>query len=97
MKLTICAPGRGRSKANCGAEMSQNFDWGGLAEQVIGLGAPVLGGALGGPLGAAAGKILADTLGVAESSPRRSARRWPHKRPTPTLRRKPRRRRKASG
>jgi len=40
------------------------MDWGDLAEKVIGLGAPILGGALGGPLGAAAGTILADALGV---------------------------------
>jgi hypothetical protein len=45
------------------------MDWSDLASRVIGLGAPVLGGALGGPLGAAAGKILADALGVAEASP----------------------------
>ena len=41
-----------------------------LAGKVIGLGAPVLGGALGGPLGAAAGKILADALGAHESGAR---------------------------
>jgi hypothetical protein len=42
--------------------------WGDLAKTVIGLGAPVLGEALGGPLGGAAGKILADALG-AEPTP----------------------------
>ena len=42
------------------------MDWSDLAGKVIGLGAPILGGALGGPLGAAAGKILADALGAAE-------------------------------
>ena len=36
---------------------------------VIGLGAPMLGQALGGPLGAAAGKILADAVGASESTP----------------------------
>jgi hypothetical protein len=36
---------------------------------VIGLGAPTLGLALGGPLGAAAGKILADAVGAAASTP----------------------------
>jgi hypothetical protein len=40
------------------------MDWGDLAKQVIGLGAPILGEALGGPFGAAAGKILADALGA---------------------------------
>ena len=36
---------------------------------MIGLGAPILGGALGGPLGAAAGKILADALGATKPTP----------------------------
>jgi hypothetical protein len=44
--------------------MALNLDWGDLASKVIGLGAPVLGGALGGPLGTAAGNILAEALGV---------------------------------
>lgn len=46
--------------------MAVNLDWSDIAGKVIGLGAPILGGALGGPLGAAAGKILADALGAAE-------------------------------
>jgi hypothetical protein len=45
------------------------MDWSDIAGKVIGLGAPMLGGALGGPLGAAAGKILADVLGVSEPTP----------------------------
>ncbi len=45
------------------------MDWSDLAGKVIGLGAPILGGALGGPLGAAAGTILADALGAAEHTP----------------------------
>ena len=49
--------------------MTLNPDWGDLAGKVIGLGAPILGGALGGPLGAAAGKLLADALGAAEATP----------------------------
>jgi hypothetical protein len=49
--------------------MSWNPDWSDLAGKVIGLGAPILGGALGGPLGAAAGKLLADALGAAEPTP----------------------------
>lgn len=40
------------------------FDWKDVAGKVIGLGAPVLGQALGGPLGQAAGKILAEALGA---------------------------------
>lgn len=49
--------------------MTVGLNWGDLASRVIGLGAPALGGALGGPLGAAAGKILADALGAAEATP----------------------------
>lgn len=45
------------------------MNWNDLAGKVIGLGAPILGEALGGPLGAAAGKILADALGAHESTP----------------------------
>lgn len=45
------------------------MDWNDVAKQVIGLGAPMLGEALGGPLGAAAGKILADVLGASEPTP----------------------------
>jgi len=45
------------------------MDWSDIATKVIALGAPILGGALGGPLGAAAGKILADVLGAAEATP----------------------------
>ena len=45
------------------------MDWGDLAKQVIGLGAPLLGTALGGPLGGAAGKILAEALGAPEPTP----------------------------
>lgn len=45
------------------------MDWSDLAKQVVGLGAPLLGAALGGPLGGAAGKILADALGATEPTP----------------------------
>lgn len=45
------------------------MDWSDLARQVIGLGAPMLGTALGGPLGGAAGEILAKALGSAVSTP----------------------------
>ena len=47
-----------------------NFDWKDIAQTVIGLGAPSLGLTLGGPLGAAAGKILADALGAPAATPR---------------------------
>jgi len=40
------------------------MDWKDIAEKVVGLGAPILGEALGGPFGAAAGKILAGALGA---------------------------------
>jgi hypothetical protein len=45
------------------------MDWGDLAKQVIGLGAPILGAALGGPLGGAAGRILADVVGADGATP----------------------------
>jgi hypothetical protein len=45
------------------------MDFGDLGKKLIGLGAPILGGALGGPLGAAAGKILAETLGASDPTP----------------------------
>jgi hypothetical protein len=44
-------------------------DWSDLAKTVIGLGAPLIGQALGGPLGATAGKILAGALGASEPTP----------------------------
>jgi len=46
------------------------MDWNDLAKQVIGLGAPMLGTALGGPLGGAAGQILATVLGTSSATPR---------------------------
>jgi hypothetical protein len=45
------------------------LDWKDLVQTVIGLGAPTLGMALGGPLGAAAGTILANVLGAPASTP----------------------------
>jgi hypothetical protein len=45
------------------------MDWGDIAKQVIGLGAPILGTALGGPLGGAAGKILAELVGASDTTP----------------------------
>jgi hypothetical protein len=45
------------------------MDWSDLTKTVIGLGAPLIGEALGGPLGAAAGRILANALGAREVTP----------------------------
>lgn len=45
------------------------MNWADLGKQVIGLGAPLLGRALGGPLGGVAGDVLAKALGMAEASP----------------------------
>ena len=45
------------------------MDWGDLAKTVVGLGAPLIGEALGGPFGAAAGKLLADALGASAPTP----------------------------
>lgn len=45
------------------------MDWSDLAKQVIGLGAPILGTALGGPLGGAAGRILAEAVGATDVTP----------------------------
>ena len=45
------------------------MDWTTVAAKVIGLGAPMLGSALGGPLGGLAGKMLADAFGAAAATP----------------------------
>jgi hypothetical protein len=45
------------------------MDWGDLAKQVIALGAPMLGAALGGPLGGVAGEILAKAVGSVTLTP----------------------------
>jgi hypothetical protein len=45
------------------------MNWGDLAKTVIALGAPVIGQALAGPLGAAAGRFLADALGATDGTP----------------------------
>jgi hypothetical protein len=45
------------------------MNWNDVAKSVIGLGAPILGTALGGPLGGAAGKILAEALGTSVPTP----------------------------
>lgn len=45
------------------------LDWKDVAAKVVGLGAPMLGTALGGPLGGMAGKVLADAFGAAAATP----------------------------
>jgi hypothetical protein len=45
------------------------MDWKSVAGKLITLGAPMLGSALGGPLGGMAGKIVADAFGAAASTP----------------------------
>lgn len=45
------------------------MDWSSLGPDLIKLGAPLIGEAVGGPLGAAAGKIVAQAFGVADPSP----------------------------
>lgn len=45
------------------------MDWSELARMVIARGAPVLGTALGGPLGGAAGQVLAEVLGANGATP----------------------------
>jgi hypothetical protein len=45
------------------------MDWTDLVGPLVKLGAPLVGQALGGPLGAAAGKIVADAFGAAEPTP----------------------------
>jgi hypothetical protein len=46
-----------------------DMDWKDVAAKVVSLGAPMLGSALGGPLGGMAGKILADAFGAAATTP----------------------------
>ena len=45
------------------------MDWSDLGRQVIALGAPLLGSALGGPFGAAAGQVLANAVGSPAPTP----------------------------
>ena len=45
------------------------LDWKDLAQTVIGLGAPALGAALGGPFGGVAGKLLAEAIGAPAPTP----------------------------
>lgn len=43
-----------------------DFDWKELGKKLAGLGLPLLGGALGGPGGAAVGSLIASTLGTTD-------------------------------
>lgn len=45
------------------------MNWQDLGRTLAGIGLPTLGGALAGPMGAVAGKAIADRLGAAEASP----------------------------
>lgn len=49
--------------------MTSSDHWSELGKQVIALGAPLLGAALGGPLGGAAGQVLAGAVGASKPSP----------------------------
>ena len=49
--------------------MRRYLDWKTVAAKVVSLGAPMLGTALGGPLGGMAGKVLADAFGAAAATP----------------------------
>lgn len=44
------------------------MDFGGLIQQIVGFGLPILGNALGGPLGGAAASIIAKALGAQSAS-----------------------------
>jgi hypothetical protein len=50
-------------------ESHMDMDWKDVAAKVVSLGAPMLGSALGGPLGGMAGKVLADAFGAAAATP----------------------------
>jgi hypothetical protein len=45
------------------------MDWTTVAGKLVSLGAPMLGSALGGPLGGMAGKLVADAFGAAAATP----------------------------
>ena len=45
------------------------MDWSDVGKKIISVGAPLLGGALGGPAGAAIGKVVASQFGLTEASP----------------------------
>ena len=45
------------------------MDWSDVGKKIISVGAPLLGGALGGPAGAAIGQVVASQFGLTEASP----------------------------
>ena len=45
------------------------MDWSDVGKKIISVGAPLLGGALGGPAGAAIGQVIASQFGLTEASP----------------------------
>ena len=45
------------------------MDWSDVGNKIISVGAPLLGGALGGPAGVAIGQIVASQFGLTEASP----------------------------
>jgi hypothetical protein len=50
-------------------ETIMEMDWRRVAGKLVTLGAPMIGSALGGPLGGMAGKIVADAFGAAAATP----------------------------
>lgn len=50
------------------------MDWGELGKKIAGIGAPLLGGAIGGPGGAAIGGMVADAFGLSTDDPTEIAR-----------------------
>ena len=45
------------------------MDWSDVGKKIISVGAPLLGGALGGPAGTAIGQVVASQFGLTEASP----------------------------
>jgi hypothetical protein len=50
------------------------MDWGELGKKIAGIGAPLLGGAIGGPGGAAIGSMVAEAFGLSTDDPTEIAR-----------------------
>ena len=67
--LRVAARGAAKTRRAMSSVREAEMDWSDLAKTVIALGAPVIGQALAGPLGAAAGHLLAQALGVSEATP----------------------------
>jgi hypothetical protein len=69
LSFAIGSDGQRAAKSAPLGREGEGMQWDDVAKSVIGLGAPILGAALGGPLGGAAGKILAQALGAADATP----------------------------